>query len=388
MKVLVTCAAGIGHVHPLMPLSRALLARGHDVRFAVAAEHCAAVEQAGIPAVQAGILGAQRAAAFTAEWGAECDRLAPSDRPDFMFPRSFGAIAMPQMVADVRRVVADWRPDLIVHDAAELAAPLIAAELGVRRAAHSFGTVTPPQRLASAAEMTAHLWAEAGVAQPPYAGVYEDVYVDIRPPSLADVPAGSPHVLHERPTAADAIGGDLPPFVTAPDDRPLVYLTLGTVFTSPAVMRTAIAGIATLPVRLLLTVGPRVDPGEIGAVADHVHVTRYVPQTELLAHCAVVVSHAGSGTFLAALAQGLPQLCLPQGADQYTNAADGARAGAAIMLSAAEATPDAIGAAVSKLLSAPSYLAGARRLAAEIAQMPTADDVAAALEATTPSAQA
>ncbi|HVE62946.1 MAG TPA: nucleotide disphospho-sugar-binding domain-containing protein [Mycobacteriales bacterium] len=109
----------------------------------------------------------------------------------------------------------------------------------------------------------------------------------------------------------------------------MVYLTLGTVFNAASVLRTAVGAIAELPVRLLVTVGPRGDVDAVGPVPDHVHVGRSVPQTHLLEHCKVVVSHAGSGTFLGSLAAGLPQLCLPEGADQLLNAADGARVGAA-----------------------------------------------------------
>ena len=52
-----------------------------------------------------------------------------------------------------------------------------------------------------------------------------------------------------------------------------------------------------------------------------VRVERYVPQALVLPNRDVVISHAESGSVLAAAAQGLPQLCLPQGADQFLNAA-------------------------------------------------------------------
>lgn len=70
-----------------------------------------------------------------------------------------------------------------------------------------------------------------------------------------------------------------------------------------------------------MTVGPDGDPDAFGSLPDHIIVTRYVPQTVLLPRCALVVSHAGSGTFLATLDHGLPQLCPPQAADQFGNPA-------------------------------------------------------------------
>ena len=45
-------------------------------------------------------------------------------------------------------------------------------------------------------------------------------------------------------------------------------------------------------------------------------IVEYVPHALFLRHCDVVVSHAGAGIMFGALAHGLPQLLLPQGADQ------------------------------------------------------------------------
>jgi len=140
------------------------------------------------------------------------------------------------------------------------------------------------------------------------------------------------------------------------------------------------AGVARLDVDVLVTVGPAADPGALGAVPPNVRVERYVPQTAVLPHCAVVASHAGSGTFLASLGLGIPQLCLPQAADQFINAGQGAASGAALTLGPGEASPDAIADAIGRLLHEPSFAGAARRLAGEIEAMPGPDDVAGVLE--------
>ena len=95
----------------------------------------------------------------------------------------------------------------------------------------------------------------------------------------------------------------------------------------------------------------------------------------MLSRCSAVVSHAGSGTFLGALARGLPQLCLPQAADQFRNAEGGIRAGAALVLGPAETTSASVRTAVERLLSDRGLRAGAERVAAEIAGMPGPDEV-------------
>jgi UDP:flavonoid glycosyltransferase YjiC (YdhE family) len=378
--VLVAAPAGIGHVHPLLPLTLALRDRGHDVLFAVAAEHESAIDGLGIRSAAAGLPLQVRLARALELAGVDPRALLPRAQADVGFPFGFGAAGMPVMLDELRPIATAHRPDVILHDVGELASPLLAAELGVTHIAHSFGTTPPSTRLAKAGELTAHLWEQSGLPQPPFAGVFNDVYVDIRPDGLAGHPPAGTRVVRERPASLDALGGDVPDPVTEPSDLPLVYATLGTNFTALQVLRTLAEAVDGLPVRALLTVGPRGEPDALGAVPPNVHVERYVPQARVLPLCDLVVSHAGSGTFLGALAHGLPQVCLPQGADQFLNADAGRDAGVAIALEPADATAEAIRSAVEQLLASPSYRASAGRLADEIAAMPTADEVAGELE--------
>ena len=376
MRVLVAAPAGIGHVHPLLPLTLALRDHGLDVLFAVAAEHQAAVERLGIRTVAAGPSQRDRIARANELAGVDARGIAPRDHGDVGFPFGFGAAAMPIMLDELRTIAAAHRPGLVLHDVAELASPLVAAELGVPHVAHSFGTTVLAGRLAKAGELTAHLWEQAGMPQPPYAGVFDDVYVDIRPDALAGHPPPGTHVIRERPTSLDALGGSVPAVLTEPSDLPLVYATLGTTFTAVAVLRMLVDAMTDLPVRALVTVGPGGDPDALGPTPANVHVERYIPQGQLLPLCSLVVSHAGSGTFLGALAHGLPQLCLPQGADQFLNADAGRDAGAALSLESPHVSADAIRSAVEQLLGEPSYRTSAGLIAAEIATMPRADEVA------------
>lgn len=89
----------------------------------------------------------------------------------------------------------------------------------------------------------------------------------------------------------------------------------------------------------------------------------------MLEHCDVVVSHAGSGTFLGSLSAGLPQLCLPQAADQFRNADAGVRCGAALTLHPDDANGNDIAASVRRLLGEPPFRAPAGQVAAEMAAM-------------------
>lgn len=379
MRVLVTCNPGFGHVHPMMPLAQALAARGHDVRWAVAPEASPRIEAAGFATFPAGIAGAERRAEFDRCLN-EARALPPEKRPDHVFPAFFGAVCAPPMLEDLLPVMEGWQPALIVNDASELAAPLAARLRGVPHATHAFGALLPAHRVAAAAVVLGPLWRAHGLEPAPYAGSYEHLYLDIYPPSMR---FGSyDHVAQVqplRPVPYDGEGSHSGEPVAA-GERPLVYLTFGTVFNEPGLFSAAMEGLARLDVDVLATVGPAADPGALGAVPPNVRVERYVPQTAVLPRCAVVASHAGSGTFLASLGLGVPQLCLPQAADQFINAGQGAASGAALTLAPGEASPDAIADAVGRLLREPAFAGAALRLAGEIEAMPGPDEVAGVLE--------
>jgi UDP:flavonoid glycosyltransferase YjiC (YdhE family) len=70
---------------------------------------------------------------------------------------------------------------------------------------------------------------------------------------------------------------------------------------------------------------------------------------------------------------------IPQGADNFVNASLLERAGIGSSLRPGAVSPEHVRAAVRRVLDEPSHRVAARRAAAEIAAMPSADDVAATL---------
>jgi MGT family glycosyltransferase len=164
------------------------------------------------------------------------------------------------------------------------------------------------------------------------------------------------------------------------DGQPRVLVAFSTTWQhqEEALRRTA-AALATLPVQAVLTVGPAVDPGAI-ASAPNVAIHRYLPHSALLPDCALVVTHAGMGTVMAALAHGVPLLCLPMGRDQYDNAARVAACGAGIVLPA-DAGVEEIRHAIQEMLAGPNYQAAARRMAAVMARQDGRETAIKELEA-------
>jgi MGT family glycosyltransferase len=139
-------------------------------------------------------------------------------------------------------------------------------------------------------------------------------------------------------------------------------------------------GLRELPIHIVTTVGRDLDPAQLGPQPRHVRIERYLPQAEILPRCRAVVSHAGSGSVLGALAHGLPSVLLPMGADQPQNAARCDELGVARVLDASRATPQTVRDAVADVLADPSCRMAAERIADEIAALPGPERTVALLE--------
>ncbi len=377
MRILFSATSGWGHIHPMVPLARALVDRGDEVLWATGADGCERLAREGFKTAPAGLGDREAMAEFYRRFP-EVKSVPPPQRSDFMFPRLFGIVRMTPMLTDLARVAKTWPPELVVCDAGEFAGHLEAAVLGVPSITHSFGALLPEPRVAATADAVAPMWVERGLQPRPHGGMYDRLYIDIYPASLQ--PGARPHVPKSQPLrpGSFATAGDeqLPGWVTSPAPTPLVYVTFGTVFSNDEALSSIVEAVRNLPVRVVVTVGPHGDPATLGAQPDNVHVARYIPQDQLLRHSAVVISHGGSGTLLASLAAGIPQLCVPQAADQFFNAAACERSGSGLALQPGAVTVEDVRNAVQRLLSDTAFKSAATRVGAEIAAMPSAKDVA------------
>jgi UDP:flavonoid glycosyltransferase YjiC (YdhE family) len=377
MRVLFTSTPGWGHIHPMVGLARAFVDRGDSVLWVTGADASARLVREGFEAAAAGLSERDGMSELNRQFP-EIQELPPSERPPFMFPRLFGTVRAAAMLTDLLPIAEEWAPTVVVCDTAEFAGPIAAAVCGVANITHSFGALLPEPRVAAASEVIAPLWTAHGLEPRPYGGCYDHLYLDIYPPSLQS--PDRPHVSatqHLRPETF-ATGGDelLPDWVTTQQSTPLVYVTFGTVFRNDTALTTIVEALRDLRVRVVVTVGPHGDPAALGPQPSNVHVARYIPQSQLLGHCSVVVSHAGSGTFLAALAAQIPQLCIPQAADQFLNAAACVRSRTGLSLDPGAVTVDEVRDAVSRLLSEPAFRSAAGSVSREIAAMPSPHDVA------------
>src|SRR4051794_33096632 len=208
MRVLVTTPAGLGHIHPMVPLALALKRRDHELRWALPEQVADTVAGQGIDVIPiAGrdpITPQEVMRRFP-----ELMALTPRDRPDGIFGKLFGAMATPPMLEGLEPIALDWRPDLVVADAADFAGHIVAAMLGIPSVTKGFGPLLPEVRLRDAAEEVAPLWTARGLEPRPYGGAYDSLYIDIYPPEL-QVEVGG-YVTHRqlmRPVTDDGVADE------------------------------------------------------------------------------------------------------------------------------------------------------------------------------------
>lgn len=358
----------------MLALAQGLTKAGHEVAFATAADFCPHVEKTGFAAFPTGLALARQMAEARERYPLQ-DALVAMERFEQFVPRMLAGVAAPARAADLVPIVLEWKPDLLVHDETEFAGPIAAAVAGIPWADQSVGIMRPRAMARLAGETLAPLAEQYGVDVGPYGGLYRYLYIDVAPPSLQSPEIAEVDVAHQVQNATiepGAEGESLPAWVKElPAHRPVVYVSLGTVFNAKArdVFAAVLDGLRSEPVTAILTIGTDNDPADFGPQADHVHIERFIPQSLLLPYCDAVVNQGGTA-ILPILAHGLPLLVLPQGANQFHNAAACVAAGVGRRLLPGEVTPEAVREGVAALLYDPSLRAAARKAQAELAAMP------------------
>jgi UDP:flavonoid glycosyltransferase YjiC (YdhE family) len=370
VRVLITTRPLAGHLLPTLPLARALHAAGHEVAFASAGAALEQARRAGMRCFPAGLRDDETRAQLRRRFP-RLAALGPHDARRVFFADGFGRIELEARLPDLERILAQWRPTLLVRDLAELAGPLAAASASVPWVDHSYGPAVPRDLLQAGAEAAAPQWRSRGL-EPRSLG--DLLYIDICPPALQ--PAGEPGAPRVQPLRPAE------PLERDPAGARAAYVSLGTVWNrQPEVFRTVLEGLAVHSLEVLVTVGPGNDPGLLGPQPPNVHVEQFVPQAQVLPAMDLVVTHGGAGTMLGSFAAGLPLLVLPQGADQYANAECVVAAGAGLSIAPGDLRADAVSSAAAALLGEPRYREAAWRIRAEIAAMPPAAEVVPVLEA-------
>jgi len=170
-------------------------------------------------------------------------------------------------------------------------------------------------------------------------------------------------------------------YVEAPgeDRRPLVLVSFSTTFQNHvAVLQRVIDGLASLPVRVVVTLGPTIAPHELTPAAN-TRLLASAPHGPLMRQAALVVTHGGHGTLARAMVNRVPLLVLPHGRDQDGNAARIAAHGAGLMLPPT-ASAAQVGEAAARIIDDPAFANAARILGDHVARETDESDVVQQVE--------
>jgi MGT family glycosyltransferase len=128
-----------------------------------------------------------------------------------------------------------------------------------------------------------------------------------------------------------------------------VYLSLGSLGSADFdLMRGLVATLADSPHRFVVSKGPQHDQYEL---ADNMRGAEFLPQTTILPHVDLVITHGGNNTVTECFHFGKPMIVLPLFWDQYDNAQRVNELGFGVRLDTYGHEPEELRAAIERLLA-------------------------------------
>ena len=382
MRILFSGFPARGHILPLLPLARALYRRGDEVALLTEKSYISVLADENFEVLPAGApvhdvfneVTRRTGVDLTPRTSGQAENVAIT--PDVV-AELFGGARVDLTIDDALDAARDWRPDLIISEVYDYVGPLVATALDVPTAVMLLGPSLPSEFFDAMATVVEDRYTARGLTQRP-----PKWFLDICPPTLQvdhwQAPQGR---LPLRPEAHRAPDATDPVSVArrSPSEDPKVLVTFGTEYVSPEVLSPILRELSTSGLELKVTTGLLASATDFDVDHSKVTFVQFEPLDELLSDVDAVVLAGGAGSTLASLAAGLPLVVIPQGADQFVQATQVAASGAGLALMPGSAAPQAVSKALDAVLTDPSFRANARKVADEIAAMPSPDDVAATI---------
>ena len=413
MRVFQTLLAFSGNAPPQLALTRELVERGHEVRVVAHSAARARIESTG--------------AEFVAirRWLPDLDITHPETDPfrDWEARTPLGAAKrmrdapiapLRDAVREDVELLGDWSADVIVFDWLFIAAAVAAEHVGtpavalvhcpypfpVRGAPPLFSGLKPMGgRLGAARDgllnaMTRRFMAaglpvlndvRAEHGLPPLKDWNDQVrgvraiYVMTAPELDFSSNAQLPANVHYVGSAFEPFEKEWESLWPSENADPLVLISFSSSYMNQrALAQRVLDAVAGLRVRALLTAGPALDPSQL-RLPDNARCVAFVLHRTVLPHAALVITHAGWQTVNAALADGVPLVCIPDGRDQPDNAARVVVAHAGVRASK-KSSPEKLRRVISQALEDQSIKQGARAMARALARCDGATVIADELE--------
>lgn len=165
-----------------------------------------------------------------------------------------------------------------------------------------------------------------------------------------------------------------------PHDRPLVYVSLGTVLNNaPDFYRSALQALSGMDCDAILSIGDAVDPAALGPVPGNVRIFPRVNQLKVLAGADVFLTHCGMNSVSESLLCGVPMVLFPQHGEENAVAIRCEQLGAGLRLKRPSAS--CIRSALEAVLGDDRYRRAAQTVAEDFARCGGAAEAADFVEA-------
>ena len=413
MRVFQTLLAFSGSAPPQLALTRELVERGHEVRVVAHGAARARIERTGAEFVP------------IRDWLPDLDITHPETDPirDWEARTPLGAAkrmrdapiaALREATREDIQLLDEWSPDVVVFDWQFIAAPIAAERAGIPAVAlvhcpYPFPAPGAPplfsgqkpmggplgaardrllnamtrRFLTAGLPMLNDVRAEHGLAP---LKEWNDQILGVRAIYVMTAPELDFSSKAQLPANVHYMGPAFEPFEKEwespwPSDNadPLVLISFSTSYMNQlALAQRVLDAVAGLPVRALLTAGPALDPSQL-RIPDNARTVPFVSHRTVLPHTALVVTHAGWQTVNAALADGVPLVCIPDGRDQPDNAVRVVAVHAGVS-AGKKSSPEKLRRVISAALEDESIKRGARAMAGALARSDGAIVIADELE--------
>jgi MGT family glycosyltransferase len=122
--------------------------------------------------------------------------------------------------------------------------------------------------------------------------------------------------------------------INLPKDRPIVYVTFGTIqsFLQTNLFEIIMKALGDLDIQVIMTIGEEIEIENLPTPPNNFIVEQYVPNTYLLPKISCMVHHGGFNSTIAPIVYGVPVVVIPFEGDQLENAQRCVEAGIGIRL--------------------------------------------------------
>lgn len=147
------------------------------------------------------------------------------------------------------------------------------------------------------------------------------------------------------------------------EGKKTIYISLGTIFNdSVEFYESCFEAFKDMDVKVVLSIGNRIDTGVFSSIPDNFIVLPYVPQLEVLEKTDLFITHGGPNSVNEAVYNGVPMILVPQYADQFIVAQRVEELGAGIIIDKDMLNAGLLKQAATKIMSDESFRVSSKKI--------------------------